>query len=164
MQLYSLFIAFFGFLSTLAAANQCTGNKSNPGYCETLTYEDLTSNNGAPPSTSQCESTCKDVTTDAGDWSVNFKGKPAGYVDHMVNSACSFSVGRVSFSASVRDFVANDDKGDGEPNDYQFYMDNQDIIDIIDEVNRRFGGAHSGRVSARGTMKCQGHLATWYVD
>jgi hypothetical protein len=43
-------------------------------------------------------------------------------------------------------------------------MDNQDIVDILDEVNRRFGSAHSGKVSAQGTMKCQGQLATWYVD
>ena len=95
MQLCSFLIALFGFVSTFAAANQCTGNKSDAGYCETLTYEDRTTNNNAPPSTSQCESSCKDVLTDAGDWSVDFKGQPAGYVQHVVNSACSFSVGRV---------------------------------------------------------------------
>ncbi|KAJ4346706.1 uncharacterized protein N0V89_010638 [Didymosphaeria variabile] len=148
MQIFSLPIVLFGLLATFVAANQCTGNKSNAGYCEVLTYEDRTNNNGSPPSTSQCESSCKDVLTDAGDWSVSFKGQAAGYVQRMVNSACSFSVGR----------------GNGEPSAYQFFMDNQDIVDILDEVNRRFGGAHTGKVSAQGTMRCQGHPATWYVD
>ncbi|KAF2448407.1 hypothetical protein P171DRAFT_428490 [Karstenula rhodostoma CBS 690.94] len=148
MQLSSFVLALFGLFSAFATANQCTGNKSIAGYCEVLTYEDRTTNNASPPSTSQCESSCKSVLTDAGDWSVSFKGQPAGYVQRMVNSVCSFSVGR----------------GKGEPSDYQFYMDNQDIVDIVDEVNRRFGSKHSGRVSAQGTMKCQGRLATWYVD
>lgn len=43
-------------------------------------------------------------------------------------------------------------------------MDNQDIVDILDEVNKRFGSKHAGRVSARGTVKCQGHVAKWYID
>ncbi|KAK7179535.1 hypothetical protein DPSP01_003623 [Paraphaeosphaeria sporulosa] len=148
MQFSSFVLALFGFLSTLVTASQCTGHKENAGYCTVLTYEDRTTLNTSPPSTSQCERSCKDVLTDAGDWIVSFNGKPAGYVQHMVNSDCSFSVGR----------------GTGEPSDYQFYMDNQDIVDIIDEVNVRFGGKHGGRVSAQGTMKCQGRLATWYVD
>jgi hypothetical protein len=95
MQLFTFYLALFGLFSTFAAANQCTGKKSNAGYCEVLTYVDRTTGNGSPPSTSQCEASCKDVLTDAGDWSVSFKGQPAGYVQRMVNSACSFSVGRV---------------------------------------------------------------------
>lgn len=96
MQFSSFILTLSGLFTILAAADQCTGNKSNTGYCEVLTYEDRTVNNKSPPSTSQCEASCKSVLTDAGDWSVSFKGQPAGYVQRMVNSDCSFSVGRVS--------------------------------------------------------------------
>lgn len=51
----------------------------------------------------------------------------------------------------------------GDPGNYAFAMDNQDIVDILNEVGKRFGGAHGGRVAARGTMKCEGHVAKWYV-
>lgn len=56
------------------------------------------------------------------------------------------------------------EQAEGEPSDYGFSMDNQDIVRIMDEVNLRFGPQHGGRVSARGTMKCQGRVAVWYVD
>lgn len=46
----------------------------------------------------------------------------------------------------------------------QFFMDNQDIADIIDEVNKRFGPLHSGKVAATGTMVCDGYEAIWWVD
>jgi hypothetical protein len=105
MQLSFLAPALFGLFSTFAAANQCTGNKGVTGYCETLSYVDRTTGNGSPPSTSQCEASCKDVLTDAGDWSVSFKGQPTGYVQRMVNSACSFSVGRVRTSPTCLHFL-----------------------------------------------------------
>lgn len=95
MQSKFLSLILLGFYSTFAAAGSCTGNKSNKGYCETLTYSDITISSANPPSTSKCEASCHSVTTDAGDWSVSFVGKPAGYVQRMVNSDCSFSVGRV---------------------------------------------------------------------
>lgn len=97
MQLDCLLLAVLGFLSGMAAANQCTGNKNNKGYCEVVTYEDRTTNNKDPPSNSQCESTCQGILEDAGDWSVSFVGKPAGFVQHVVISACDFSVGRVRY-------------------------------------------------------------------
>jgi hypothetical protein len=52
----------------------------------------------------------------------------------------------------------------GEPKDYQFYLDNQDIVDILDEVSKRFAPLHSGHVAAEGIITCQGYNATWTVD
>jgi hypothetical protein len=66
----------------------------------------------------------------------------------MVGYPCTFSVSR----------------GAGEPKDYSFFMTNQDIIDIIDEVSKRYGSLHGGKVAAQGTMVCQGHQAVWYVN
>lgn len=66
----------------------------------------------------------------------------------MVGYPCAFSVGR----------------GDGEPLNYKFFMHNQDIVDVIDEVNKRYGGLHGGKVAAQGTMVCEGHQAVWYVN
>ena len=66
----------------------------------------------------------------------------------MLIYPCSFSVGR----------------GAGEPLNYSFFMHNQDIVDVLDEVNLRFGPLHNGRVAAKGTMVCEGKQATWYVE
>jgi hypothetical protein len=64
--------------SALAAAqtNQCAGNKATIGHCETLSYVDRTSTSTSPPSTADCQNTCRGILSDAGDWSVNFKGSP----------------------------------------------------------------------------------------
>ena len=90
-------LSFFLFATVAtAASNRCTGNKATKGYCDTLTFEDVTTSNKSPPSTSQCESTCSNILTDAGDWSVSFEGKPEGWVQKLVYSDCAFSIGRVS--------------------------------------------------------------------
>lgn len=146
MRLSTLF--FTAFAALAAAQNACTGDKSIAGYCTTLTYVDRTNTASGPPTVTECLDTCRGVLSDAGDWGVDFTGKPPGYIDNMLGYPCGFSVGR----------------GAGEPNDYSFLMHNQDIIDIIDEVNQRFGGLHGGNVAAEGTMNCEGHLATWYVN
>lgn len=75
-------------------------------------------------------------------------GKPDGYRQNMVGYPCGFSIGRAP----------------GQPNDYNFYMHNQDIVDILDEVSKRFAPLHGGRVAAEGTVRCDGFVATWYVD
>lgn len=59
---------------TLAQVNQCTGDKSIAGYCETLTYIDRTTSSPNPPTTANCQDTCRGILSDAGDWSVNFVG------------------------------------------------------------------------------------------
>jgi hypothetical protein len=66
----------------------------------------------------------------------------------MVGSPCGFSIGRAA----------------GQPLDYSFSMDNQDIVDIFDEVTKRFAPLHGGKVAAEGLIRCQGFEATWYIN
>jgi hypothetical protein len=52
----------------------------------------------------------------------------------------------------------------GQQSDYQFSMDNQDIVDIYDGVIARFASLHGGRVAAEGLVRCGEYEATWYID
>jgi hypothetical protein len=63
-------------ITTLATAqtNQCAGDNSIVGYCETLTYVDRTTSSSNLPTTANCQDTCRGILSDAGDWSVNFVG------------------------------------------------------------------------------------------
>ncbi|KAI8962594.1 putative necrosis-inducing factor-domain-containing protein [Daldinia sp. FL1419] len=127
----------------------CAGDKSIVGYCETLTYTDKTGAlSNSAPSASDCQQTCQGVLGDAGDWSVDFTGEPAGYRDNIYLGPCEFGVSRET---------------DGDSSQFSFPMHNQDIVDVIDEVIRRYAGNHNGKVQAEGTMKCSGHVVRWYV-
>jgi hypothetical protein len=66
----------------------------------------------------------------------------------MSHDACGFSMGRAP----------------GQQSDYQFSMDNQDIVDIYDGVIARFASLHGGRVAAEGLVRCGEYEATWYID
>ncbi|KAH7070400.1 hypothetical protein BKA63DRAFT_75955 [Paraphoma chrysanthemicola] len=142
-------ISVLSTLVALAAAqnNACTGSKNTIGYCTTLTYIDRTTTSTDPPSVQDCYDACRGVLTDAGDWGVDLRGKPDSYRQNMVGYPCGFSIGRAP----------------GQPKDYYFSMDNQDIVDILDEVNRRFAPLHGGRAAAEGIVECEGFNATWYV-
>ncbi|KAH7382305.1 hypothetical protein BKA66DRAFT_464208 [Pyrenochaeta sp. MPI-SDFR-AT-0127] len=137
-------------LVTLVTAqiNYCAGDKSTVGHCETLSYIDRTATSSNPPLATECQDTCRGVLTDAGDWGVSFRGKPEGYRQNMLLYPCGFSMGRAP----------------GQPLDYDFLVDNQDIVDILDEVSKRFAPLHGGRVAAEGLIRCDGWEATWYVD
>jgi hypothetical protein len=52
----------------------------------------------------------------------------------------------------------------GQPLDYSFSMDNQDIVDIFDEVTKRFAPLHRGKVAAEGLIRCQGFEGMWYIS
>lgn len=80
---------------------------------------DVTSSNPGAPTLSECQNTCRSTLTDAGDWVVDFTGKPAGYIDTLNQSPCGFSVGRAPGSTEM---------------DFKFYMHNQDIVDAIVSV------------------------------
>lgn len=131
--------------SFAVAQSACTGDPSKKGYCTPLTYVDKTGSGS--PSMAQCEDTCGGVIGDPSEWGVDFKGKPAGYVDHMMHYPCGFSVTRQ----------------DGDTADVSFSMINQDIIELIGETINQFGGAHGGNVAAEGTMECEGHTYKWIV-
>ncbi|KAI2605361.1 putative necrosis-inducing factor-domain-containing protein [Hypoxylon fragiforme] len=124
----------------------CAGDKSVAGFCTALTYTDKT--DSASPTTSNCEDTCRGILSDAGDWGVDFAGRPAGWRDNMYIGACEFSVSR---------------EKDGDASAFAFSMKNQDILDLVDESIDRFAGKHGNKVKAEGTMNCQGHVVRWYV-
>ncbi|KAF3055158.1 hypothetical protein GL218_07502 [Daldinia childiae] len=127
----------------------CAGDKSTAGYCNVLSYIDRT---GTPstsaPSTSECQQTCRGVLGDAGDWRVDFIDKPAGYRDTLYLGPCEFGISRET---------------DGDSTEFEFAMNNQDIVDVIDEVINRYAGQHDGKVQAEGTMECSGRVVRWYV-
>jgi hypothetical protein len=178
MRLASLFLT--AFVATTMAQDFCVGNKDTIGYCETLSYIDRTLNATDAPSSFDCQDACRGVLSDAGDWLVDFKGTshspasfsqpsntpktpiiyacflssnthlgyPVNYRQNMVGSPCGFSMGRAP----------------GQPLNYSFSMDNQDIVDIFDEVTQRFAPLHGGKVAAEGLIKCQGFEGTWYIN
>lgn len=75
-------------------------------------------------------------------------GTSEGYRQHMVGSPCGFSMGAIPNTT----------------HEFSFFVDNQDIADIVDEVVKRFAPLHGGRVAAEGTVRCDGHEAKWWVS
>ncbi|KAI0010915.1 putative necrosis-inducing factor-domain-containing protein [Xylariaceae sp. FL0662B] len=136
-------------ISFASAQDYCWGNKSAAGYCTPGEYIDRTSTAASPPSRDDCYHTCSGIQTDAGDWSVDFRGQPAGYKDLMLVYDCGFAVSRES---------------DTDTSGFEFSMHNQDILDLIDEAVNRFADKHGGKVAAEGTMTCGDHTARWYVE
>lgn len=127
----------------------CAGDKSTAGYCNTLSYTDRTGTlSTSAPSSSDCQQTCRGVLGDAGDWGVDFTDRPAGYRDNLYLGPCEFGISRET---------------DGDNAEFEFSMHNQDIVDVIDEVIKRYAGQHDGRVQAEGTMECSDHVVRWYV-
>ncbi|KAI1472602.1 putative necrosis-inducing factor-domain-containing protein [Daldinia caldariorum] len=127
----------------------CAGDKSIVGYCKTLSYTDRTgASSTSAPSSSDCQQTCRGVLTDAGYWGVDFHNRPAGYRDNLYLGPCKFGVSRET---------------DEDTSQFSFSMHNQDIVDVIDEVIKRYAGKHNGKVRADGKMECSGHVVRWYV-
>ncbi|KAI0172697.1 hypothetical protein GGR52DRAFT_545732 [Hypoxylon sp. FL1284] len=118
------------------------------GYCTTLTWTDRTAGASDAPTTDDCQDTCSRVLSEAGDWGVDFTGKPAGWRDRMVGGTCAFTVSRTS---------------DASASQFSFLMANADILDAVGGAVSRFAGAHGGRVKAGGTMSCGGHVVKFYV-
>lgn len=83
------------------------------------------------------------VSTDAGDFVANFTGRPDSFRDDVVLGKCGFSVARGSNTTEL------------------FQLDNQDILDIYYGSIQRF--SEKGRVSANGTMTCEGQAVKWYM-
>lgn len=133
--------------SLFTRQDACSGNKADAGYCTPLTYNDVTTSSTSI-TTSNCQSTCASILADAGDWGVDFRGQPAGYIDGMFLSGCKFGIARET---------------DSDTSQFSFDVANQDIVDVIDESIKRFGSSHGGKLSAEGTMTCQGHTVRWFV-
>ncbi|ORY57816.1 uncharacterized protein BCR38DRAFT_448739 [Pseudomassariella vexata] len=108
--------------------------------------EGVGSTNSSAPLISECYDACRGVSTDAGDWYADLTGKPEGVKSLLVGYACTFSIGR----------------GPSQGDPLAFSLHNQDILDIYDGAISRFGS--DGRVSASGTMICEGNQVAWWVD
>jgi hypothetical protein len=52
----------------------------------------------------------------------------------------------------------------GQPLNYTFDMHNQDLVDILDEVSKRFAPLHGGRVAAEGLVRCDGFEGAWRIE
>ncbi|KAI1409896.1 hypothetical protein F5Y13DRAFT_203039 [Hypoxylon sp. FL1857] len=132
--------------SSLFSRQDYCGGTGAPGYCTTLSYQDDTDDSSQ--TSADCQSTCQDILSDSGDWSVDFTGQPAGYIDHMVLEACGFGVGRAT---------------DDDTSSFSFKVHNEDILRAIDGSVQRYANLHDGKVKAQGTMNCAGHVVRWYV-
>ncbi|KAI8948047.1 hypothetical protein F4801DRAFT_474841 [Xylaria longipes] len=130
------------------AQDNCYGDKSIAGYCTPLTFTDTTATFEAAPTTSECQDTCRGINEDAGDWLVDFSTDPDGARHSISLYPCGFAVSR----------------GDGTPADASFSLANQDILDLYDESLSRFGGLHSGKISAQGTMLCGDYHVNWLIQ
>ncbi|KAI0467015.1 hypothetical protein F4859DRAFT_518632 [Xylaria cf. heliscus] len=111
----------------------CMPPKGN-NYCGDSTFEDQTSD--ASPLVSDCLVITQNIAID-GDWTTLTIGGQRELVQHQT---CMLGVER---SGSLN--------GNSE-----FYVGNQDVIDIINTAVSLYGG--SGRVGAKGTMNCQGNI------
>jgi len=136
-------------LSTLTAiayaqTSACTGDKSIVGYCSITSFKDVTESFSDAPTIDQCQSTCSGILSDAGDWGFTLNGNTP---HRAYGSDCSFWVSRA----------------DNSTDPLSILMHNQDIVDIVDEVNLRFGELHKGKVAAEGTMVCGDQPVKWFV-
>ncbi|KAF2965033.1 hypothetical protein GQX73_g8560 [Xylaria multiplex] len=136
------------FLPLCHSQNNCYGNKSIAGYCTPLTYTDTTNDFTAPPTTSECQTTCAGINQDSGDWLVDFSIDNGGARHDMLLYPCGFAVAR----------------GEDTPRDARFSLANQDILDLYEETLSRFAGLHDGGVSAEGTMLCGDFEIKWYIQ
>ncbi|KAL7621615.1 hypothetical protein AAE478_008941 [Parahypoxylon ruwenzoriense] len=142
------------FVSALAAVphplshrqDACAVDGSASGYCTPLTYADRTV--ASSPSSADCQQTCRGVQTDAGDWSADFAGRPAGYRDELWLGPCGFAVAR---------------EDDADTAAFEVALQNQDIVELVGEAVRRFAGRHGGKVAAEGTMRCGGRVVRWVL-
>ncbi|KAI0196399.1 hypothetical protein F4808DRAFT_439941 [Astrocystis sublimbata] len=147
------FVALLGSLTSFlspchAEVNNCLGDKSIVGYCTPLTYVDTTTHFAAPPTTSECQDTCRGINQDLGEWLVDFSMDADGVRHSISLYHCGFAVSR----------------GDGVPHDASFSLKNQDILDLYDESLKRFGGLHKGKISAEGTMLCGDLHINWFIQ
>ena len=104
--------------------------------CRDSTFVDQTSN--ASPKVVDCRTIIKNIEGDGStDWTTQVAGKNQRQIAKA--GSCAFGVEAT--------------KVDGNAN---FEVGGQDVIDIINEAIKRFGG--SGKVGAKGDMKCHGNV------
>lgn len=124
-----------------ALSQYCRGDPSSEAYCTDLTFINTTT--GTSPTVDLCNDRCAGISWDAGDWIADFRGRDDNYKDTMIIGNCQFGMTR-----------GNKDTG-------LFYMHNQDLFNVYWGAITRYGSG--GRVSAKGTMVCQGQAVKWFL-
>lgn len=129
-----------------AAWNQAGGpSTSTPGYpcipamgvndCGTSTFVDQTSSGS--PMVADCLEIVKQIEGKHKSWEVENAVEQQHQLLH--HGTCQFGVQGTSINGNIN-----------------FHVGSQDIVDIINQSVKQFGG--SGRVSAKGDMSCQGDV------
>lgn len=109
--------------------------------CENSSFEDQTSD--ASPSTSDCMGIVNNIKGTQGEWEVE---NAIGNQHQLVQfGGCQFGIQGLNKQGNV-----------------DFHIGAQDIVDIITESIKRFGG--SGKVGAKGRMGCKGTVNTQDVE
>ena len=109
--------------------------------CGDSTFEDQTS--GASALVSDCRQIIKNIEGDA---STEFTHRITGHREILSFGTCTVGIERTGGTGGA----------------VEFKVGGQDVIDIINESIKRFGG--SGRVGAKGVMPCDGTTAGTTVD
>lgn len=118
-----------------SAPNYPCSLKLGIGNCGSTDIVDQTSD--ASPKVSDCMQIIKNIEGTDGEWSVEaVVGSHHQIAEH---ASCRFGVQAKSVNGNA-----------------QFFVGAQDIIDIINDSVRQFGG--SGRVGTKGTMSCKGSV------
>ncbi|KAI1199765.1 hypothetical protein F5X97DRAFT_295342 [Nemania serpens] len=136
------------FLRLSHAQNNCYADKSLRGYCTPLTYTDTTGSIQGLPTTLDCQDSCAGVIRDPTDWLVDFSTAADGAQHGMLYYHCGFAISQ----------------GKGTPHNAKIFLANQDIIAVYNETINRFGGLHGGKISAEGTMQCDGLEVNWFIE
>ncbi|RYO82101.1 hypothetical protein DL762_006788 [Monosporascus cannonballus] len=109
--------------------------------CGPSTFEDRTSD--ASPSVSDCLQIIRNIEGDA---STEFTHRITGHREILSYGSCAFGIERTGGTGGA----------------VQFKVGGQDVIDVINDAVKQFGG--SGKVSARGVMPCDGTTAGTSVN
>lgn len=107
----------------------------SPDYCGASTFIDQTSD--ASPSVSDCMVVVNNIKGTDGQWTIQTIGKE----QHQIagHGGCNFGVQATELKGNV-----------------DFSVGAQDIVDIITESIKQFGGG--GKVGAKGDMSCNGNI------
>ncbi|WEW59000.1 hypothetical protein PRK78_004468 [Emydomyces testavorans] len=137
---FNAWVGVHGKPDTTADNYPCTIQLAK-SHCDSSTFEDQTS--GASPPVSDCLQIVKNIQGTGGEWEVE---NALGQQHQLVQfGKCRFGV-----------------QGKGKDGNVDFHVGAQDIIDIINDSVKRFGG--SGKVGSTGTMQCRGTVKKQNVE
>ncbi|KAI1111634.1 hypothetical protein F5Y14DRAFT_305613 [Nemania sp. NC0429] len=147
----ALLLGGLAFLGLSHAQKNCflLTEKSFARYCTPLTFKDTTGGSvQGLPTASDCQDACRGVVGDPSDWLIDFSTAADGAQHSMLYYHCGFAISQ----------------GKGTPHDAKIWLANQDLIAVYNGTLSRFGGLHGGKISAEGTMECDGLEVNWFIE